>query len=79
MAADVGTGDRMTDVGEAVALGCGVGVDAAVEVGRGVKVGANVGAAASVGSGVFVGNASTREASLAVRRSGFWWAIAPRR
>jgi hypothetical protein len=60
VAADVGTGERVIGVGEAVALGSGVGVEVAVAVtvGRGVRVG--VGATASVGSGVFVGNTSMR-------------------
>jgi len=51
--AAVGTGDGVTSVGEAVALGGGVGVGIAVEVGRGVKVGVRLGA--SVDTGVFVG------------------------
>ena len=66
--ADVGTGERVTGVGEAVALGSSVGVREAVAARLGVSVGTFVGSSTGVGSavagtfgkGVFVGNTSTR-------------------
>ena len=48
----VGTGERVIDVGEAVALGRGVEVRVAVDVARGVSVGAWVGAGVWVGRSV---------------------------
>jgi hypothetical protein len=66
--ADVGTGERVIDVGEAVALGNSVGVRDTVAAGLGVSVGTFVGNSTGVGSevagasgkGVFVGSTSTR-------------------
>ena len=52
----VGVGDRVTAVGEVVALGRSVGVEVAVEVGRGVTVGVRLGV--SGGTGVLVGTSS---------------------
>ena len=50
VAADVGTGERVIGVGEAVAVGNSVGVREAVAAGLGVSVGTSVGSSTGVGS-----------------------------